>query len=127
LPAFLKIAALHVMKAPGVTAVVAGVDPAFGIDLQTVGVAAPFCEYLIAPRGWMITPDVLAHGLHGLRVLLEKFFLNLRPVVPGWRSALAAGNENGGTDGAALGAVEPAVGPPAQAVGDGVRVLQSEP
>ena len=57
--AFLVVAALHVVKAAGVAAVVAGVDAALGVDFHAEGVAAPFGEDFIFLLLGVIPPDEL--------------------------------------------------------------------
>ena len=94
------------MKAARIAAVVPGVDAAQIIDFDAEGIAAPFGEDFEPLLFGVIAPDVLADHVD--------------------RGILAARAHNVGGDGTAVGAVKPAVGPPAQAVGAGVGVLQAE-
>ena len=101
-----QVAALHVVKPPGVAAVVSGVDPTLCIELHAEGVAAALREHLISTCLRVIPPDVLAHGKN--LILIE------------------TGPGHLGRHRAALRRVEPAVRPPAQAIDHRVRVLQPE-
>ena len=102
-----QVAALHVVKPPGVTTVVSGVDPPLRIELHAEGVAAALREHLIAACLRVVPPDVLAHGKN---LILVK-----------------TGSGHLGCHRAALRRVEPAVRSPAQAVDHRVRVLQPKP
>src|SRR5882724_6864455 len=95
------------MEAAGVAAVVAGKDAALGIDLDAESIAAALAEDLELFRLRLITPDRLALDVRN-RFLIQ----------PGTRDLRG--------DGAAVRAIEPAVRPPAQAVGHGVCVLDAE-
>src|SRR5207244_1708952 len=95
-----------IVEAARVAAVVAGEDAAFGINLDAERVAAPFRINLETLLFGMIAPHVLADHLD--------------------RRVLAPRPSDVGRHRAAVGAVEPAVGPPAQIAGAGVRVLQAE-
>ena len=61
--AFAVGGALHVIKAAGVAAVVAGVDAALSVDLDAERIAAAFGEDLETLLLGMIAPDVLADHL----------------------------------------------------------------
>ena len=101
------IAALDIVEAAGVSSVVSGKDPPLGVDLEAEGVASALREDLVASRLGMVAPDELAHGV-------ERWFV-------------AAEASDRPRNGAALRAVEPAVRPPTQMAGDGVRILDAEP
>src|SRR5262249_36464269 len=100
------VAALHVMKTAGVAAVVPGKDAAQLVDLDTKGVAAPLAKDFETALFRMIAPDMLADHVGD--------------------GCLVAGALDVGGNGAAVGAVDPAVRAPAQAVGHRVGVLQPE-
>ena len=85
------------------------IDPSLGVDLDAERVAAPFGEDLVAARLGVIAPDELAHRVDGLFAGIEA------------RPSHVAGDRR------PLGRVKPAVGAPAQAVDDRVRVFQAEP
>ena len=107
LEAFLQITSLHVMKSPRVSTVMSGEDSAFGVGLQSKGIAAAFGEDFEAAALRMITPNKLAHGVQE-------------------RLPIQSGTHHMPGDGAALRRVKPAVRTPAQTVCHGVRVLQAE-
>src|SRR5262249_49236672 len=94
------------MKAARVAAVVAGVEPAERIDFDAERIAAALGEDLKDLLLGMVTPDVLADHLDG--------------------RILEAGPSDVRAHGAAVGAVEPAVHAPAQAVRGRVAILQAE-
>src|SRR4051794_6540139 len=103
--ALLRIAALHIVKAARVAAVVPAENAAFGIDLRSERVAAPFSKDFVLALLWMIAPDELAERM--------RYFLLTRPA-------------NISRHRAALPTVEPTVGPPAETVGDGMRILDAK-
>ena len=107
---FQIVAALDVVPASRFPAIVAGVEAALGVDLETKSVAAPFGENLVGARLGMIAPDHAAFEVDPRRV---------RWVESG--PCDAAGSR------AALRAVKPAVHAPHQPVGDRVRVFESKP
>ena len=94
---------LDIVESPRVAAVVAGKQPAFGIEFDAEGVSAPLREHLIASALGVIAPDALARRNHR------------RLVAP--RPAHPAG------DRAPLGGVEPAIGAPTEVVGDRMGVF----
>src|SRR5262245_18003506 len=94
---FLEIRPLHIVKAARIAAVMPREQPALGIDLDAESVAAAFSEDFIAPALGMITPDELTQRVH--------------------RRLIDNGTDDIAADGAALRRVQPAVGPPLQAVG----------
>ena len=96
--AFDVVAALHLVQADDVAAVRAGDGVAVAIEVESPGVAAPFAEQLEALGRRMVAPDAL----------------------------LKADAANVGRHGAALRAIEPAVGAPLQRVDHRVRVFHAE-
>ena len=101
---------LHVVKTARAAAVVAGEQAAGGIEFQPENVAAALGENLELAGVGVITPDHAA-----LEVLTGR---------AGW---VDAGACDAATHRAALCAVQPAVRPPRDAVGHGVRVLKTKP
>ncbi len=101
------VSPLDVVEPSGVAAVVARVDPPLRVDLDAEGIAAPLGEDLVASRLGVVSPDELAHRV-------DRLVARPRPLHPP-------------ADRAPLRGVEPAVGAPAEAVDDRVRVLQPEP
>ena len=106
--AFLVIAALHVVEPAGIAPVMSRINASLGVDLDTEGVAASLGKDLVPARLGVISPDQLAHGMAG-------FF-----------AGIEAGASHVAGDGRPLGRVEPAVGAPAEAVHDRVRVFEAE-
>ena len=105
----LIVAPLHVVEPARVAAVVSRIDPSLGVDLDAKRVATTFGKDLITARFGVISPDELAH-----RVV--RLFTGIKP-----RTSDVAG------DGRPLGRIKPAVGAPAKAVDDRVRIFQAEP
>src|SRR5271166_1672327 len=103
--AFEVITALDVVEATRIAAVIAGVNAAYGVDLQAEGVAAALGKNLVAAGLGVIAPDELAHRVNGGLIDAVVFH--------------AAGHR------AALASVEPAVRSPLQAVGAGMGILQA--
>src|SRR4051812_25445052 len=101
LEAFAVIAALHIMEAARIAAVVPGKNAAQAVDLDAERIAAAFRENLETLLIRLISPNMLADHRHG--------------------RALVAGDGNLRGDGAAVGAVQPAIGPPMEAAGARVR------
>ncbi len=96
------------MEPAGVAAVMAGIDASLGVDLDAEGITPSFGEDFVSARFGVISPDQLSHGVVG-------FFTGIEP-----------GARDVAGDGRPLGGVEPAVGAPAKAVDDGVRVFEAE-
>ncbi len=101
--------ALDEVPTAGAPAVVSGVEAADGIELESVGVAAAFGEDLEGPCLRVVAPHHATFEVHAGRV---------RGIEA--RSTHATGH------GAALTAVEPSIGSPGEAIGDGVGVLESK-
>lgn len=100
---------LDEVPAAGASTVVAGVEAADGIELESVGVAAAFGEDLESPGVGVVTPDHAAFEVDaGCVRWIET------------RSRDTTGH------GAALATVEPAVRPPREAIRDCVGVFESE-
>ncbi len=106
--AFLEIGPLHVVKSPRVASVVSREDASLGVDLHAERVAAPLGKDLVASGFGVIAPDQLPHRVHRLLALVEA------------RARHVAGHRR------SLGRVDPAVGTPAQAVHNRVRVFQTK-
>ena len=103
-------AVLHVVKTACAAAVVAGEQSPGGIEFQPENVAAALSENLELAGVEVITPDHAA---------LE--------VVTGRAGWVDTGACDAATHRAALCAIQPAVRPPRDAVGHGVRVLKTKP
>ena len=88
------------MVATGIAAVGAREDAATGIDFDTKRVASALGKNLVPPRLGVVPPDQLPHRVDGFQVDPRSL------------------DVSGGC--AALAGVEPAIGSPAQAVGDRV-------
>ena len=99
-------APLHVVKSTGIAAVVAREQPAGSVELNPEGIPSPLGEDLVAPRRRVVAPDALP-GRNDRR--------SIRP-----------GATDAAGDRAPLGGVEPAIGPPAEIVGDRVGILDAE-
>ena len=99
-------APLHVVEATGVAAVVAREQPTGSVELDPEGIPSPFGEDLVASRRRVVAPDALAGRQHRRG--------------RGPRAADAT------ADRAPLGGVEPAIGPPAEIVGNRVGILDAE-
>ena len=102
------ITPLHIVEATGVSPVVSRENPPAGIDLEAEGIASPFAKDFVDPGAGMIAPDAL-------------------PLRADGRVGTVLRTADNAGDGAPLGAVQPAIGTPAEAVGDGVRVFEAEP
>src|SRR5262249_53906581 len=109
--ALLVVAALDVVEATRVAPVVAGVHPTLGVEFQAEGIAAALGEDLVTATLGVVAPDKLTHRVNG---------------TPGADTTGLAGTLDLSGDGAALASVEPAVGAPAQAVDDRVRIFEPE-
>ena len=115
-PEFARVDALHeveaaldIMPAARLPAVVAGVEPALGVELETEGVAAALGENLVGARVRVITPHHAALEVHA-----------------GRGRRIEAGPRDATRRRAALSAVQPAVGSPDETVRRRVRVLEAE-
>src|SRR5205823_4992852 len=109
LETFLLVGALRIIKAARVAAVVSGKSAALRIHLETKRVAAAFGEYFKAFRLGMISPNELAQKMNRFGV-----------------GTVHAGPDNISSGCAAARAIKPSVRTPAQTVGDGMRVFQTE-
>src|SRR5262249_20739349 len=106
-PSLDVVAALDVVQAAVLAPVGAGVDAAGAVEGEAGGVAAALGGQLEDVPLGVVAPDGLAEEV-GRRLRAGGLDAHL------------------GGAGAAVGAVDPAVGPPRQAAGDGVGVLQAE-
>ena len=102
-------AALRVVPTARVAAIMAGVEPTLGVDLEAVRVATALGEYLVGAGVGMIPPH---------HATLE--------INPGRVRRIGAGPRYATGGRTALPAVKPAIEPPHQTVGDGVGVFEAE-
>ena len=109
---FSVIATLNIVKASGIPAVVAGIDPSLGINLNPKGIAATLGEDLESMGLGMVTPSKLTHAVNRLET--------------GQGLVVRAVQNDVGRHCTPMRGVHPTIRSPAQVAGNGVGVLQTE-